>query len=77
MKSLSYKKTIGKYVFKVEPHRAILENDYFIKLIEKAESSRDLEIQKIKLGYLTPELPEENEDVRITKVATSQDTEWE
>jgi hypothetical protein len=31
------KKTMGKYIFKVEPHRAIMEPDYFIKLIESAE----------------------------------------
>jgi len=28
---LSYKKFMGRYVIKVEPHRAILEPDYFIK----------------------------------------------
>jgi hypothetical protein len=35
--ALPYKKFINKYVFKVEPHKAILEQDYFIKLIEMAE----------------------------------------
>ena len=40
-KHLSYKGTIDKYVFKVEPHRAILEHDYFIKMIEIAEKNRD------------------------------------
>lgn len=49
-KTLSYKKTIGKYVCKVEPHRAILEHDYFIKLIEIAEEKRALEVEKIELG---------------------------
>jgi hypothetical protein len=34
---LPYKKFINKYVVKVETHRAILEPDYFIKLIELAE----------------------------------------
>lgn len=40
-KILSYKKTIGKYVCKVEALRAVLETDYFIKLIENAEIARD------------------------------------
>lgn len=35
---IPYKKFINKYVIKVEPHRAILEPDYFIKLIEQAEA---------------------------------------
>lgn len=46
-KSLSYKTTIDKYVCKVEPCKALMEEDYFIKLIEIAEKKRDLEIQKI------------------------------
>ena len=40
-KTLSYKKTIGKYVCKVEAIKAVLETDYFIKLIEKAEIARE------------------------------------
>ena len=38
---LSDKKMKNVYVIKVEPHRAILEPDYFIKMIEIAESNRD------------------------------------
>ena len=34
---VSYKKFIGRYVVKVEPNRAIMEPDYFIKMIEIAE----------------------------------------
>ena len=34
---IPYNKFINKYVVKVEPHRAILEPDYFIKCIEQAE----------------------------------------
>jgi len=45
---ISYKKFNNKYVMKVEPHRAILEPDYFIKLIEHAEQQRDLEIDRIE-----------------------------
>ena len=45
------------YVVKVEPHRAILEGDYFIKMIEFVERCRDEEIERIENG-----LPEEEED---------------
>jgi hypothetical protein len=41
---LAYRKFINKYVFKVESHRAILEPDYYIKLIEQAELTRDEEV---------------------------------
>lgn len=41
---LPYRKFINKYVVRVEPHRAILEPDYFIKLIEQAEALRDEEV---------------------------------
>ncbi len=34
---IPYRKFINKYVVKVEPHRAILEPDYFIKCIDMAE----------------------------------------
>jgi hypothetical protein len=35
--NVPYKKYINKYVVKIEPHKALLEQDYFIKLIEQAE----------------------------------------
>ena len=38
---IPHNKFINKYVVKVEPHRAVLEVDYFIKQIEIAESNRD------------------------------------
>ena len=41
---IPYKKAIGRYIVMAEPHRAILETDYFIKQIELAERSRDEEI---------------------------------
>ena len=41
---IPYKKYINKYVMRVEPHRAILEPDYFIKLLEQAEQERDQEV---------------------------------
>ena len=34
---IPFKKYNGKYVVRVESHRAILEADYFIKMIEQAE----------------------------------------
>jgi len=45
-----YKKFIDTFVVKVEPHRAILESDYFIKMIEEAEQHRDEEIEKVESG---------------------------
>ena len=47
---MPYRKFINKYVVKVEPHRAVLEADYFIKLIEMAEQRRDEEIERIEQG---------------------------
>lgn len=34
------------YVVRVHPHRAILEPDYFVKLIETAVAKRDAEIRQ-------------------------------
>lgn len=45
---ISYKKFNNKYVVRVEPHRAILEPDYFIKMIEIAEQEREQEIEKLR-----------------------------
>lgn len=58
------------YVVKVHPHRAILEPDYFVKLIETAEQSRDEEIRKIEAG-----IAEEEFEVQKKKVETESD--WE
>lgn len=62
---LPYKKFIGRYVVQAEPHRAILETDYFIKQIEQAERSRDEEIQRVEAGIIEEEdddqKPSENE----------------
>ena len=35
---------------KVEPNRAILEPEYFIKQIELAEQNRDEEIERVEAG---------------------------
>ena len=40
------------YVIKVEPYRAILEPDYFIKMIDIAEQSRDEEIERVEAGII-------------------------
>jgi hypothetical protein len=40
------------YAIKSEPHRAILEPDYFIKMIELAERSRDEEIERVEAGIV-------------------------
>jgi hypothetical protein len=42
------KKFMNKYVVKVESHRAILEPDYFIKMLEMAEARRDEEVKPIQ-----------------------------
>ena len=49
------KKCMNKYVIKAESHRAIMEPDYFIKLIELAESKRTEEIERIEAGGLDSE----------------------
>lgn len=40
------------YVMKVETHKAILEPDYFIKLIQLAVANRDEEIRKEEAGII-------------------------
>jgi hypothetical protein len=47
---LTYDQFINKYVVRVEPHRAIMEVDYFIKQIEFAEQNRDQEIERVEAG---------------------------
>ena len=54
-KALDYKKVEDMYVVRVQPHKAILENDYFIKAIENAESLRDEEIQRYESGLEEPD----------------------
>ena len=48
---------MGRYVVKVHPHRAILEADYFIKMIESCETSRDEEIYRIEAGIGEEDIP--------------------
>jgi len=49
-----YNKFKNRYVVQCEPHRAILEVDYFIKMIEMAEQNRDDEIERIESGMVDP-----------------------
>jgi hypothetical protein len=64
---LSYKRFLNRYVIKVEPHRAILEPDYFIKQIEIAEQNRDEEIERVEAGI------EENDEAADPNL----ENEWE
>jgi hypothetical protein len=52
---IPYKKFIDMYVVKVHPHRAILEPDYFVKMIEIAEIKRDEEIRRVEMGIAEEE----------------------
>jgi hypothetical protein len=47
---LSFKSIINIYTAVVEPHRALMESDYFLKLIEMCEFTRDQEIEAIESG---------------------------
>jgi hypothetical protein len=67
-RKLPYQKYINKYVVMTEPNRAIMEPDYFIKMIEMAEQKRDEEIERVESG-----IPEE--DVQDPKKET--ESEWE
>ena len=63
------------YVVKAQPARAILESDYFIKMIETAEARRDEEIQRVEAGI------EEETKTKIGVTSTGSvdgvETEWE
>lgn len=63
---------LDMYVVKVQPHRAIVEGDYFIKAIEVAESKRDEEIRKVEAGIADVYAP-----VVHTDKNAPTETEWE
>ena len=67
---LPYKNVIGKYVVKVEPQKAILEADYFIKQIEAAEQKRTDEIERVESGGVEDEEQEQEKKSKVQK-------EWE
>ena len=77
---LPYEKFINRYVIKVEPHRAILEPDYFIKMIEIAERSRDDEIDRLENGIpdevVDEEEVEEQEDDAWAKLQVLPNDEY-
>ena len=37
---IPFKRAINKYIVKVDPEKAILESDYFVKRIEECEKRR-------------------------------------
>lgn len=49
---IAFKDSINKYIAVVEPHRAVAEPDYFMKLIEMCEYTRDQEIELRESGRL-------------------------
>lgn len=49
---IPYKDAINKYIAFVETHRAVSEPDYFMKLIEMCEYTRDEEIEMRESGKL-------------------------
>ena len=57
--TIPYKKAINKYIVKVEPDKAILDVDYFIKKLEECERRRTEELEN--LGK-TPSSQGEEED---------------
>lgn len=75
---VSQRKYMDMYVVKVQPHKAILEPEYFIKKYEDADMKRDVEIQRVESGI-------EEESEQANQLASSlaqdsiegQETEWE
>jgi len=65
---IPYRKFIDKYVIRVDPVRAVLEPDYFVKMIEIAEHNREEEIERIELGL---ESEDEQKDQKM-----SPEEEW-
>ena len=64
---LSFKKCVNKYLFRVDPYRAIVESDYFYKSILACEESRSEEIYRIENG-----ISDEKQEVEEVVVS-----EWE
>jgi hypothetical protein len=51
-KEIPFRNAINKYIALVEPHRAVTEPDYFMKLIEMCEYTFDQEIEARESGKL-------------------------
>ena len=69
------KKFMNLFAVKVEPHRAILEPDYFIKQIEIAEQTRDDEIERTEAG-VAQEKEEEEVEEPLEESKDAQANEW-
>ena len=65
---MSYQQTKDQYLVHCDPHRAILETDYFIRCIEQCEENRDAQIKRIESGI---------EDTDVTAPIQQNDTEEE
>ena len=78
-KPLNYQKVNDMYVVKVQPHKALLENDYFIKAIENAEALRDEEIQRFEAGLEDNESSREDASQlqQTSQMSKKGETEWE
>ena len=76
---IPYKDAINKFIAVVEPHRAVSEPDYFMKLIEMCEYTRDQEIEARESGKLeAQELAQRKIDPKIgSSVADSQENQEE
>ncbi len=53
--TMLYKRTINKFIVRVESDKAILETDYFIKKIQECEKRRTEEIENLEKGILSQE----------------------
>jgi hypothetical protein len=62
--ALPFRKTINKYVFRVDPYRAIVEQDYFYKSVLVCEENRSEEIYRIENG-----ITQEKEEVPEVQVS--------
>jgi hypothetical protein len=52
---IPFKRAINKYIVIVDPEKAILENDYFVKRIEECEKRRGEEIENMEKGIASQE----------------------
>ena len=60
---ISQRKYMDMYVVKVQPHKAILEPEYFIKKIEECEMKRDEEIQRVESGIEEDEIKQKQKNL--------------
>ena len=67
-------KYMDMYVVKVQPHKAILEPEYFIKKIEECEMRRDDEIHRVESGIEEEEFKQRQASLQSIDGG---ETEWE